>query len=139
MLTTLAASEWTEQLKILHQQLCSIFLNFSEFFCQNSALQSPIPTSSGTSSERTRAEGRSCVHPCVLLATCSFAATPWKRKKRNFSLPTAGNGTNLWIRSRVAGVNLLALWIRTLRPTLERDKQSRAAGLKARAQLGVRV
>lgn len=98
----------------LHQQLCSIF-------CQNSALQSPIPAcpSSGTTTEGTRAAREELCPSQWLLGTCRFAATTWNTKKRNFSLPTAGNGTNLWISSRVAGVNLLALWIRTLRPTLE--------------------
>lgn len=38
-------------------------------------------------------------------------------------LPTAGNGTNLWTRRRVAGVNLLAFWTRTLRPTFKRKKE----------------
>lgn len=47
------------------------------------------------------------------------------RKKREHFLPTAGNGTNLWIKRRVAGVNLFALCTRTLRPTLEQKKNHR--------------
>lgn len=78
--------------------------------------------------------------PQWLLATCRSAATPWEhtKKKLNFSLPTAGKGTNLWIRRRVAGVNLFALWIRTLRPTLEwRKTNQRRRVNDQRAQFGV--
>lgn len=59
-----------------------------------------------------------------------FGALCWRKgevntEKRQRFLPTAGNGTNLWIKRRVAGVNLFALCTRTLRPTFEEKKKHR--------------
>lgn len=136
LITSEAASEWKAQLKSLrsrlHQQLCSIFL---PKFCF--AESHPCLPSSGTTTEGTRAGRQELCPSQWLLATCGFAATTWNTKKRSSSLPTAGNGTNLWIRSRVAGVNLFALWIRTLRPTLEwRKTNQRSRRLMTRSRAG---
>lgn len=61
-----------------------------------------------------------------------FGALCWRKgevntEKRQRFLPTAGNGTNLWIKRRVAGVNLFALCTRTLRPTFEEKKNRERA------------